>query len=149
MRNSLRVTGRRRVNDSAPLPDPVILLDNVDLTLGSTFEFKRAATVAVGFVTPVTGPKPFDWELLAQFNLRFGATLTRARQGGQGQVVATNTPGTHVVQPGENLFRIALRYNTTVEALATLNNITNPNLVFVGAVLRVPVSGGTATATPS
>lgn len=75
------------------------------------------------------------------------ATATSDGQGGQG-AVATNTPGTHVVQPGENLFRIAIRYNTTVEALATLNNITNPNLVFVGAVLRVPVPGGTV-ATPA
>jgi len=53
--------------------------------------------------------------------------------------------GTHVVQAGENLYRIALQYNTTVEALATLNNITNPNLISAGTILQVP--GATTPAT--
>jgi hypothetical protein len=65
--------------------DPVGTSDVVDLTLGTSVEFKKAATLAVGFVTPITGPKPFDWEFLAQFNVRFGPTLARARQAGQGQ----------------------------------------------------------------
>ncbi len=45
--------------------------------------------------------------------------------------------GTHVVGPGENLYRIALRYGTTVQALAQLNGITDPNQVFVGQTLRI------------
>ncbi|HLF28708.1 MAG TPA: LysM peptidoglycan-binding domain-containing protein [Anaerolineae bacterium] len=45
---------------------------------------------------------------------------------------------THVVQRGENLFRISLRYGTTVPALAAANNISNVNLIFVGQVLRLP-----------
>ena len=45
---------------------------------------------------------------------------------------------THIVQPGENLFRIALRYGTTVEALAQANNITNPSLIYVGQELAIP-----------
>jgi len=44
----------------------------------------------------------------------------------------------HVVAPGENLFRIALRYGTTVQALAAANNIANVNLIFVGDQLRIP-----------
>ena len=44
----------------------------------------------------------------------------------------------HVVAPGENLFRIALRYGTTVQALAAANGITNYNLIFVGQQLRIP-----------
>ena len=45
---------------------------------------------------------------------------------------------TYVVLPGDNLFRIALRFNTTVQAIATANNIANPNLIFVGEVLTIP-----------
>src|SRR5258708_2256977 len=45
---------------------------------------------------------------------------------------------THTVQPGENLFRIALRYGTTVEAFSAANNITDPTRIFVGEVLRLP-----------
>ncbi|MEP0762536.1 MAG: LysM peptidoglycan-binding domain-containing protein [Chloroflexota bacterium] len=47
-------------------------------------------------------------------------------------------PATHVVQPGENLFRIALRYGLTVDQLARYNGIYNPNLIFAGQVLRLP-----------
>ncbi|MBN1963319.1 MAG: LysM peptidoglycan-binding domain-containing protein [Anaerolineae bacterium] len=46
---------------------------------------------------------------------------------------------THVVQYGENLFRIALYYGTTVEALAAANGIWNINRVYAGQVLRIPV----------
>jgi LysM repeat protein len=53
----------------------------------------------------------------------------------------TPPPGgkTHTVAPGENLFRISLRYGTTVHAIAALNpSITNINLIFVGQVLKIP-----------
>jgi len=53
----------------------------------------------------------------------------------------TPVPGgrTHLVAPGENLFRISLRYGTTVQALAAANKtITNVNLIFVGQVLQIP-----------
>ncbi len=49
--------------------------------------------------------------------------------------------GQHTVQAGENLFRIALRYNTTVDAIANANGIANPSLVYVGQVLTVPGAG--------
>jgi LysM repeat protein len=44
----------------------------------------------------------------------------------------------HTVQPGENLFRIALRYGTSYHTLATINNIHNPNLVYVGQRIYLP-----------
>ena len=59
---------------------------------------------------------------------------------------AEPTPGTppeqvqatHVVQPGENLYRIALRYSITVMELAKANGITNPGQVYVGQTLVIP-----------
>ena len=50
---------------------------------------------------------------------------------------------THVVQRGENLFRIALRYGTTVQAIASANGIANSGLVHVGQTLTIPSSGDT------
>jgi LysM repeat protein len=47
-------------------------------------------------------------------------------------------PGTHVVQPGENLFRISLRYNLTWDVLARANGIFYPNFIFPGQVLVIP-----------
>ncbi len=61
----------------------------------------------------------------------------------------------HVVQAGENLYRIALRYNTTWPALAAANGIANPNLIFVGQQIVIPGTGTppaqppTATPPPS
>ena len=62
----------------------------------------------------------------------------------------TGVPGKHVVQAGENLFRIALRYGTTVEAIAKANGITNATLIYVGQVLTIPgASGGTPPTPPT
>lgn len=58
---------------------------------------------------------------------------------------APRTPGTvivHIVQPGENLFRIALRYDTTVEAITQANGISNPWFIYVGQQLNIPVAPG-------
>ena len=40
---------------------------------------------------------------------------------------------THVVQAGENLFRIGLQYGFTIDELASYNGITNPNRSGCGA----------------
>jgi LysM repeat protein len=55
----------------------------------------------------------------------------------------------HVVAPGETLFRIALRYGVTVQAIAQANNITNPNLIFVGQRLTIPAGGTSPVPTPA
>lgn len=47
---------------------------------------------------------------------------------------------THVVQPGENLFRIALNYGLTTEELAAANGITDPTRILVGQTLIIPGS---------
>ena len=44
----------------------------------------------------------------------------------------------YVVQPGETLTDIAVRFGTTVEALATENNLANPSAIRIGDRLRVP-----------
>lgn len=44
----------------------------------------------------------------------------------------------HVVQRGENLFRIALSYGLTTDELAAINGITNTNNIYVGQRLLVP-----------
>ena len=59
---------------------------------------------------------------------------------GDAPAVPEGVGATHVVAAGENLFRIALRYGTTVQALAELNGIYNPAHVYVGQTLRIPGS---------
>lgn len=47
---------------------------------------------------------------------------------------------THIVQRGENLYRIALRYRTSIADLQARNAIVNPNRIFAGQ--RLCISGG-------
>jgi len=60
--------------------DPGGVPNNVNLTYGINFEFNRRSILTFGLVTPVTGPKPFDYEALILFNVFFGRTR-RAMQG--------------------------------------------------------------------
>lgn len=45
----------------------------------------------------------------------------------------------YVVGPGENLFRIGLRFGTTAQAIAAANNIPDPRQVQAGTMLLIPV----------
>jgi len=57
-------------------------------------------------------------------------------------------PPTYIVQRGDTLSLIARRYNTTVGAIAELNDIVNPNLIHVGLRLLIP-SAGHSSPSPS
>ncbi len=61
----------------------------------------------------------------------------------------TSKPGTtiHVVQRDENLYRIALRYGTTVDAIAEANGISDPRYLAVGQRLLIPNAGTNVTGT--
>ena len=45
--------------------------------------------------------------------------------------------GTYTVQSSDTLSNIAAKFGTSYQALASLNGISNPNLIYVGQVLRV------------
>ncbi|MBM4431690.1 MAG: LysM peptidoglycan-binding domain-containing protein [Chloroflexi bacterium] len=81
--------------------------------------------------------KPRAYRLLAVLVVivLFLVTVPGARA--QEQVV-------HVVQAGENLFRLALRYGTTVEALVAANRLSSADSIQVGQRLVIP---GSRTAT--
>ncbi len=45
---------------------------------------------------------------------------------------------TYIVRPGDNLFRISLRFGVPMSVLIRANNLGNPNLIFIGQVLIIP-----------
>lgn len=45
---------------------------------------------------------------------------------------------TYVVQPGDSLSSIAVRFGTTAWAIAYANNLPNVNIIYVGQTLRIP-----------
>jgi len=50
-------------------------------------------------------------------------------------------PVTYVVQPGDNLYRISLKFQVPIEAIIAVNRIINPWYIRAGQVLIIP-SGG-------
>ncbi len=54
----------------------------------------------------------------------------------------TPTPGppVYVVQPGDTLYDIARRFDTTVEAIVAANNLADPGLIRVGQKLIIPTA---------
>lgn len=51
----------------------------------------------------------------------------------------STTEETYTVKKGDNLYQIALQFDTTVDALKTLNGLTS-NLLSIGQVLKIPSS---------
>ena len=86
-------------------------------------------------------------------NVDFTGITENGYKNGNAQKPATKTPATvtgqqlhedthsYTVKSGDNLSAIASKYNMTVNALATLNGISNPNLIYPGQTLRVADSG--------
>lgn len=47
----------------------------------------------------------------------------------------------HIVQPGENLFRIGLKYGVDAKTLAQYNGISDPDKIYVGQQIKIPDGG--------
>ncbi len=98
--------------------------------------------------------------LVAANNITATTTLTPgqviqlpAQGGSAGQQPAqpVQLPAVHVVQPGENLFRISLRYGVTLQSIMVANGIVNVNYVQAGQRLTIPApaTGGPVVNAPT
>jgi LysM repeat protein len=71
-------------------------------------------------------------------------TATPAPQPTATPKPATNNSGNttvHTVASGDTLSSIAAQYNVSWEAVANYNNITNPNVLYIGQKLNIPAAG--------
>lgn len=48
-------------------------------------------------------------------------------------------PGTYIVEPGDTIESIALRFGVAVESIIALNNLANPDALEIGQTLVIPV----------
>ena len=66
-----------------------------------------------------------------------------------GSNTAPTVPGgSYVVQRGDTLHRIALRFGVTISALMNANGLTNANFIFVGQTLVLPGSSASPAPAP-
>jgi LysM repeat protein len=52
--------------------------------------------------------------------------------------VGTVVPTSYVIQPGDTLYRLSLRFGVSITELIVANNITDPNRIFTGQRLVIP-----------
>ncbi|HXQ90107.1 MAG TPA: LysM peptidoglycan-binding domain-containing protein [Acidimicrobiales bacterium] len=77
-----------------------------------------------------------------------GGPLVLALWLGGGGNAAAAFAATTTVRPGDTLSAIALRYHTTVAALAAANDIADPNRILAGATIEVPAPAPAAAVAP-
>jgi LysM repeat protein len=75
-----------------------------------------------------------------------GATTTSSSSDSSG---SSSSGSVHVVQRGENLYRIALHYGTTVQAIASANGLSSTSLIYTGQRLTIPAGSSTSPAPSS
>jgi len=66
-----------------------------------------------------------------------GRPSAARRQAGSAPGPGGGKPGQHVVQPGESLSAIADRYGTSMDRLMAINNISDPDMLWTGARLKL------------
>lgn len=85
-----------------------------------------------------------SWQEIARFNginphrIYVGQVLRLPGGDTGGGVPPTDT--TYVVQRGDNLYRIGLRFGVSWVQIAEANGLGNPNQIYVGQTLKIPVS---------
>jgi LysM repeat protein len=81
----------------------------------------------------------FALALLLTLAVLLQPAVSHAAPLGAGTVV-------YVVKPGDTLRTIAAAHGTTIGAIVRANNMANPDVIYPGQRLTVPVSGGSAPA---
>jgi LysM repeat protein len=93
-----------------------------------------------------------SWVAIARFNNLSNAhriyvgQVLRIPGGGSGepgqggQPVPTPTGVNYIVQYGDNLYRIGLRFGISWVEIAEANGLVNPNQIYAGQLLKIPVN---------
>ncbi|MFQ5400840.1 MAG: LysM peptidoglycan-binding domain-containing protein [Anaerolineae bacterium] len=81
-----------------------------------------------------------SWVQIAEAN---GIVSPNQLTVGQALKIPKDTPGpapqfTHIVQPGETLFRISLQYGLPWPVVAEANNLNSPYVIYSGQTLTIP-----------
>lgn len=81
--------------------------------------------------------------------LKLANTTTASTSSTSSAASTSSSATTYTVKSGDTLSSIASSYNTTTSTLTSLNNLSNPNLIYVGQVLKVAGSSTSASTSTS
>lgn len=119
--------------EPTPTPSPVQGYVNYEVKWGDTLE-----SIAHRFGTTVEELMRIN--KLANPNLIYIGQILKVP--GRAQAMPPSpTASEYIVQPGDTIWSIAVRFNTTVEAIAVANRLINPNFIYVGQKLVIPSPG--------
>lgn len=102
----------------------------------STYTVKKGDSLySIASLYQTSVNKLKDLNNLTSNNLSIGQVLKIPSNNNQ----TNNTYKTYTVVSGDSLYRIANRFNTSVQELININNLTSNNLS-IGQVLKIPIS---------
>lgn len=81
--------------------------------------------------------------------VRQASASTNVSSGQTSQSTSSTNATTYTVKSGDTLSGIANQFSTTTSTLTKLNQLTNPNLIYVGQVLKVKATTNSTTAKTS
>jgi LysM repeat protein len=128
---------------ATPIPTPVPPMPTTEAVVAPAGGERTHVVQPGEWLLQIARQYGVDWRELAAYNnivnpnrIYPGQVLRIPGTGGQ---PPTGNEILYTVQPGDNLFRIALRYNLNYLYLASYNGIANPHQIRVGQVIRIPV----------
>ncbi|MCC6905976.1 MAG: LysM peptidoglycan-binding domain-containing protein [Anaerolineae bacterium] len=122
------------------------ITDSNRITVGLVLRLPGGASTATPAATSAVTSTPGTAQPTATAGTPAATTAAPTAAPTQGGTAAVY----HTVQAGETLYRIALRYGTTYQAIAQLNGLDASYRIFVGQNLLIrPASGAAPTAAPT
>ena len=95
----------------------------------------------------VTVQELCDWNNISNPNYIYVGEMLKLSGGSTSSNSSSSNPTTYTVQSGDTLSGIAQKFGVTVQELCDWNNISNPNYIYVGEVLRVSGNTGSTSST--
>jgi murein DD-endopeptidase MepM/ murein hydrolase activator NlpD len=119
-------------------------------------DLRRLATIMVGCglvaacstYQPLGRGSDVPWAKAGQYRSGAPAPERANRQSAQSKVVEV-LPGSYRVQPGDRLSTLAKRYGVSVRALAQVNQLEAPYVIYAGQILRIPDQAGVERREPT
>ncbi len=97
-----------------------------------------ATATPISIITPNASASTSGTEIVSPT----ATPLNAATVGQNSSASSSGGEVIHIVQAGENLFRIGLKYNVAPETIAAYNGISDVTLIYIGQKLRIPTASG-------